>query len=69
LELLDNNQSILIIHDQKDTVILYKDSEEVIHKFPDFRLFQTRNLGHKRILKELNTAHSAIDHISEFQNL
>ncbi|MBC8438470.1 MAG: alpha/beta hydrolase [Deltaproteobacteria bacterium] len=69
LELLDNNQSILIIHDLKDTVISYKDSEDVIHRFPDFKLLQTRNLGHKRILKELNTTHSAIDHISEFQNL
>ncbi len=69
LELLDNNnQFTLIIHDLKDTVISYKDSEDVAHKFLDLKLLRTRNLGHKRILKELNTAQSAIDHISEFHN-
>lgn len=53
---------VLIIHDEEDREIPYSDAEELKDAIVNSVVFQTRNLGHKRILR----APLVIDRIMDF---
>jgi pimeloyl-ACP methyl ester carboxylesterase len=51
---------ILIIHDQDDLLVPYRDSEEMAKKLPHIHLYSTRGLGHKRILNDQTVINEAL---------
>lgn len=43
---------VLVVHDEKDLEIPYSDAKELVSALPDARLFATRNLGHRKIMRD-----------------
>jgi pimeloyl-ACP methyl ester carboxylesterase len=61
IKLLNNeNQEYLIIHDQRDTVTPYKDSQHAVKHIPCLKLMTVKNLGHKKIMRDEKVIKSAL---------
>lgn len=46
------NSDLLIIHDQQDREIPFQHSKEIAEKWPHIELYETKGLGHRRILTD-----------------
>ena len=56
-------ERVLVLHDEGDEIIPFKEGEQIVAAWPGARLHATRGLGHNRILRDAEVIFDAIDSI------
>ena len=56
-------ERVLVLHDEGDEIIPFKEGEQIAAAWPGARLHATRGLGHNRILRDAEVIFDAIDSI------
>lgn len=60
---IDQERNCLVIHDEDDRDIPFKDFEELKSVWTKASFYKTKGLGHKRIIKDINVANKILEFI------
>lgn len=57
--------NLLVIHDKKDGIVSWHQSEKLVRAVPGAKMFYTQNLGHQRLLRDKKVLEQVSDFIFE----